>query len=69
MTGLEHRYHVERIRENGREPLEDDVFVLRPERDPLARGAIRHYAEGLPADDPLGSDLREWMHQIEGGSK
>jgi len=42
------------------EPLPDRVFVLRPERDLVARKALRLYADLTP-NTPLAGDLYAWL--------
>ena len=41
-----------------------DCFVLRPERDPVALKALKHYAANTP-DTDLFADLKAWIERIE----
>lgn len=64
MSGLEYRYYVERIRKGENEPVEDFCFVLRPERDPVARVALEAYARALPQGH-LRDDLSRYLLELK----
>lgn len=57
-TGLYSKYDVVKDGETV-----EDCFVLRPDRDPAARVALRAYANTTD-DLRLASDLREWLDAI-----
>ncbi len=59
--GLKIKYNVFKV-ENG-EPV-FDCFVLRPDRDPAARAALRAYAAATQNAD-LAADLLAWAERLE----
>lgn len=44
-------------------PLDGDCFVLRPDRDPAARCALKEYAYQTPNGE-LSADIEEWLDRI-----
>lgn len=44
-----------------------NCFVLRPDKDPAARAALRAYAEAAE-NEALRNDIREWLKSFEGGN-
>jgi hypothetical protein len=51
-------------------PVEDRVFVLKPDSDPLAREALATYAQAATEAGltQLGYDLKNWLHELEQNS-
>lgn len=47
-------------------PVTEQVFVLKPESDPIARVALRRYAQRAWAGGlrPLANDIHEWLKSI-----
>jgi hypothetical protein len=68
--GLERRYHVERLNDTEGKHTDCRYFVLDPQHDPLAREALRRYAQ--VADErgyrTLAMDLRRWVDGIPVGA-
>jgi ParB family chromosome partitioning protein len=62
--GLHIKYDVFKVEDGS--PVYN-CFVLRPDKDPAARAALRAYAEATE-NQTLQSDIYEWLKQIEGGS-
>ncbi len=62
--GLYHKYDVT-YAETGEE-LEGEIFVLRVDRDPHAREAVRAYARSVRNENvQLADDLERWVHNCE----
>lgn len=62
--GLYHKYDVTNA-ETGEE-LEGEIFVLRVDRDPHAREAVRAYARSVRNENAqLADDLERWVHNCE----
>lgn len=59
-TGLEARYEVRKINDPTGKHNECRYFVLDPQHDPTARGALNLYAARTP-HDRLRRDLRDWL--------
>lgn len=64
-TGLEVKYRVFKARNN--EPVEG-CFVLRPDKDPAARAALRAYMESTD-NLVLKNDLNKWLGELERGDQ
>lgn len=67
--GLHDKYRVERtdgLHEAGGKHDGCEYFVLDLTHDPLARGAVRFYADWVRRDSPeFAAELIEWVDQIE----
>jgi len=65
-TGLEPRYHVEKIDDPNGKHDDCRYFVLDPQHDPLAREALLRYAllAGQTGNSELARDLREWLREV-----
>ena len=62
--GLYHKYDVT-YAETGEE-LEGELFVLRLDRDPHAREAVRTYARSVRNENKqLAEDLERWVRNCE----
>lgn len=59
--GLKLKYNVTKV-EDGTPVY--DCFVLRPQKDPAARAALRTYAE-TTNNDELRKDIHGWINDIE----
>lgn len=62
-AGLKVKYRVFKARNN--ESVEG-CFVLRPDKDPAARAALRAYMESTD-NQVLREDLEKWLEELEGG--
>ncbi len=60
--GLYRKYRIIN-KDNGR-TVNDESFVLRPERDPIARTALLAYALATP-NRKLAADLDRWMEKLD----
>lgn len=60
-NGLKLKYNVTKVKDGS--PVYD-CFVLRPDKDPAARAALRAYADAT-TNDELRNDIREWVDEIE----
>lgn len=69
-TGLRQKYHVEKIVESGNglgyQPVNGQVFVLKPDTDPIAKIALKAYAEEAAKRgyEPLAEDIFNWLGEI-----
>lgn len=61
MTGLTARYRVEKINDRAGKHSECRFFVLDPQHDPIARVALRAYAEDPATPEGLRVDLQRWL--------
>lgn len=61
--GLEGRYNVSKVSDPTGKHADCRYFVLDPQHDPLARDALRSYAEAARAAGyvPLADDLDDWL--------
>lgn len=66
MSGLHDKYDVKRRHDDTGKHDTCRYFVLDPQHDPAARGALREYAYQVRYTDPrLADDLRTWLYVIE----
>lgn len=65
--GLERRYRVERLNDAEGKHADCRFFVLDPQHDPLARRALRCYADAALKSGytTLFDDLREWLRGLD----
>lgn len=59
--GLYVKYVVKKI---GSGELVENCFVLRPQKDPAARAALRSYAQATE-NKTLAADITRWLDYIE----
>lgn len=64
-AGLKVKYRVYKSRNN--EPVEG-CFVLRPDKDPASRSALRTYMRTTD-NLVLKNDLNKWLEDLEGGNE
>jgi hypothetical protein len=62
MSGLEHRYSVEKVSDPEGKHAGCRYFVLDPQHDPVAREVLYKYAM-LTDNDELSNDLLDWYEQ------
>lgn len=64
--GLERRYHVERLNDTAGKHTDCRFFVLDPQHDPIAREALRTYANHAYAKGyvTLHDDLMRWLRDL-----
>lgn len=63
MAGLQHRYDVRKVNDPEGKHDHCRYFVLDPQHDPIARVALRTYAEEARRDGyvELADDLLDWV--------
>lgn len=61
MKGLKVKYNVTKVDTN---ELVGNCFVLRPDKDPVARFALEAYANFTPNEE-LAKDIEKWLDYIE----
>jgi hypothetical protein len=64
--GLERRYHVERLNDTEGKHTDCRFFVLDPQHDPIAREALKTYANHAQAKGyvTLADDLFAWLRDV-----
>ena len=64
--GLERRYHVERLNDTEGKHADCRYFVLDPQHDPIAREALKTYANHAQAKGyvTLADDLFAWLRDV-----
>lgn len=64
--GLERRYHVERLNDTEGKHADCRFFVLDPQHDPIAREALKTYAQHAYAKGyvTLHDDLFAWLRDV-----
>lgn len=60
MSGLEHRFNVEKVSDPEGKHSECRYFVLDPQHDPVAARALYYYAMQTDNDE-LADDLFDWL--------
>lgn len=67
--GLLGKYEVQRVDDDQGKHDECRYFVLDPQHDPIARKALRSYANEAYAEgyETLALDLNDWLGQVGGG--
>lgn len=63
-AGLESRYRVEKVNDPTGKHDDCRYFVLDPQHDPVARAALRAYADAPGTSDDLRADLMSWLDDI-----
>lgn len=68
-TGIERRYHVEKVNDPTGKHDQCRYFVLDPQHDPIARFALADYASRARAAgyDSLADDLHAWLSDVAVG--
>lgn len=67
MDGLKRKYHVTKTDGSECDPSAE-YFILRVDKDPHARSALRAYANSVETENPaFADDLRYWLdHGLDG---